>query len=168
METGASGKSKSEWMQKTRKPDSLSAVGSSLSTKNISVLCAHGWDHRKLQMCLDANIFLPLGFSERRVLKENCLSWPATVLLAAVTAKCKSTRLHPGAWAEGWGRHGCHDSEPFTRRRSRSCCRPCRLPGENKNEKLQPVLPGKSLGLIWYKEKAQRHLTRDPCPAGQA
>lgn len=28
-------------------------------------------------------------------------------------------------------------------------------PSGNKNEKLQPVLLGKSLGLIQYKEKAQ-------------
>lgn len=71
-------------------------------------------------MYLDVNIFLPLGFSERQVLKENCLSWPATVLLAAVTAKSKSTRLHPGAWAEGRGSHDHHDPVPFTRKRSRS------------------------------------------------
>jgi hypothetical protein len=41
-------------------------------------------------------------------------------------------------------------------------------PSGNKNEKLQPVLLGKSPGLIQYKEKAQKHFTRDPCPAEQA
>lgn len=35
----------------------------------------------------------------------------------------------------------------------------------NKNEKLQPVLLGNSLGLAQYKEKAQKLFTRDPCPA---
>lgn len=117
-------------------------------------------------MRLDANIFLPLGFSERRVLKENCLSWPATVLLAAVTAKSKSSRLHPGAWAEGWGEARLSRLRALHSKKKQERLQACRLPAGNKNEKLQPVLPGKTLGLTRYKEKAQKHLTREPRPPG--
>lgn len=50
-----------------------------------------------------AAMFLPLGFSKSQVLKGNCLSWPASL------AGCSPSQeqihcLHPGVWAEGWGR----------------------------------------------------------------
>lgn len=83
-------------------------------------------------------------------------------MLAAVTAKSRSTVSILACGLRDGGGVALHSRKKLERLQA------LQTPSGDKNEKLQPVLLGKSLGLIQYKEKAQKHFTRDPCPAAQA